>query len=434
MQSCCAPDERVAPIHALALRDGEAVLTAALVLLGLVVLALALADRPVKRLPLSPALIYLSVGGLAGAVLGAPAPHALELHAPVLVLVLELAVLVSLFAVGLRLRVLPTFKSWRLALLLAGPGMVITIGLAAIAAFWLLDLAWPAALLLAAIMAPTAPVLASDVQIRSEQDRDVVRLAITAEGGINDGTALPAVMLALGLMGLHALGPHGDHWWWADLVWPIGGGAALGAGLGLLLGWALKRRALGDDPLERDELIYAGALLLALGLARATATSSFVLVFVAGATLLLPLRGMAQQGLSERLHAFGARCERLVEAATVLAVGVMLNSVALGWPEIAFALVMALAVRPLAVWAVVRRAALAGSQRQLVAWFGIRGIGSLFYLLFVLQHGVSGSLAQRLVSATLVCVAASIVLHGVSATPLMARYHRRKAAAMKGRA
>ena len=409
-------------------------LTAALVLLGLVVLALALADLPVKRLPLSPALIYLSVGWLAGAVLGAPAPQALELHAPVLMLVLELAVLVSLLAVGLRLRVLPTFKSWRLALLLAGPGMVITIGLAAMAAFWLLDLAWPAALLLAAIMAPTDPVLASDVQIRSDQDRDVVRLAITAEGGINDGTALPAVMLALGLMGLHALGPHGADWWWADLVWPIGGGAALGAGLGLLLGWALKRRALGDDPLERDELIYAGALLLALGLARATATSSFVLVFVAGVTLLLPMRGMARQGLSERLHAFGARCERLVEAATVLAVGVMLNSVELGWPEIAFALVMALAVRPLAVWAVVRRATLAGSQRQLVAWFGIRGIGSLFYLLFVLQHGVSGSLAQRLVSATLVCVAASIVLHGVSATPLMARYHRRKAAAVKGRA
>ena len=418
---------------ALALRDGDGVLTAALILLGLVVLVLALAERPVKRLPLSPAVIYLSVGWLAGAVLGAPAPQALELHAPILVLVLELAVLVSLFAVGLRLRVLPTFKSWRVALLLAGPGMVITILLATLAAFWLLDLAWPVAFVLAAIVAPTDPVLASDVQIRSDQDRDVVRLAITAEGGINDGTALPAVMLALGLMGLHALGPSGANWWWADLLWPIGGGAALGAGLGLLLGWALKQRALGEDPLERDEFIYAGALLLALGLARATATSSFVLVFVAGVTLLLPMRGMAGQGLAERLHAFGARCERLVEAATVLAVGVMLNSVPIGWPELAFALVMAIAVRPLAVLAVVRRPALQGSQRQLVAWFGIRGIGSLYYLLFVLEHNVTGGLAQRLVSATLVCVAASIVLHGVSATPLMARHQRRKAAALKSR-
>ena len=109
-------------------------LTAALLLLGLVVLVLALADRPVKRLPLSPAVIYLSVGWLAGWWLSAPAPQALERYAAVLTLVLELAVLVSLFAVGLRLRVMSTFKSWRVALLLAGPGMAVTIVLAAVAA------------------------------------------------------------------------------------------------------------------------------------------------------------------------------------------------------------------------------------------------------------------------------------------------------------
>lgn len=399
-------------------------------MLGLVVLVLALADRPVKRLPLSPAVIYLGVGWLAGALLGAPDAKVLQTHAPVLTLVLELAVLVSLFAVGLRLRVMSTFKAWRVALLLAGPGMVATILLAAVAAYALLGLPWPVALLLAAIIAPTDPVLASDVQIRSDQDRDVVRQAVTAEGGLNDGTALPAVMLALGLLGLHALGPGGSRWWWADLVWPIGGGAALGAALGGLAGWALKQRTLRADTLDRDELIYAGALLLALGLARATATSSFVLVFVVGVTMLLPLRGLPHQGLADRLQAFGARCERLVEAATVLAAGVLLNAADLGWPALAqalpFALVMAMVVRPLAVLACVRPPLLPSSQRRLVAWFGIRGIGSLFYLLFALQHGVDGAIAQQLTSATLVCVAVSIVLHGVSATPLMARYQQRK--------
>lgn len=399
-------------------------------MLGLVVLVLALADRPVKRLPLSPAVIYLGVGWSAGALLGAPDAQVLQTHAPVLTLVLELAVLVSLFAVGLRLRVMTTFKAWRVALLLAGPGMVATILMAVVAAYALLGLAWPVALLLAAIVAPTDPVLASDVQIRSDQDRDAVRLAVTAEGGINDGTALPAVMLALGLMGLHALGSGGSRWWWADLVWPIGGGAALGAALGSLLGWALKWRTHRADTLDRDELIYAGALLLALGLARATATSSFVLVFVVGVTMLLPLRGLPHQGLADRLQAFGARCERLVEAATVLAAGVLLNAADLGWLALAqalpFALVMAMVVRPLAVLACVRRPLLPGSQRRLVAWFGIRGIGSLFYLLFALQHGVSGAVAQQLTAATLVCVAVSIVLHGVSATPLMTRYQQRR--------
>lgn len=401
-------------------------LTAALLLLGLAVLALALADQPVRRLPLSPALIYLAVGWLAGALLQVPGPQMLERHAPALVLGLELAVLVSLFAVGLRLRMLPTLAAWRVALLLAGPGMLVTIVLAAVVAYALLDLPWSVALLLAAIVAPTDPVLASDVQIRSERDRDAVRLALTAEGGLNDGTALPAVMLALGLMGLHELGPDGARWWWADLVWPIGGGAVLGAGLGLLLGGCLRPRVRRGDTLERDELIYAGALLLALGLARATASSSFVVVFVAAATLLLPLRGLPQQGLAERLHAFGARCERLVEATTVLTVGLMLNGVRVGWHDLVFGVLVAVCVRPLAVLAVVRCRSLPAGQRRLVAWFGIRGIGSLFYLLFVLEHGVSGAVARDLVAATLVCVAMSIVLHGMSATPVMARYHRRR--------
>lgn len=416
-------------------------LTATLLMLGGVVLALALVERPVQLLPLSPALIYLVVGALAGVLLGAPSPQLLQQHAQALTFALELAVLLSLFAVGVRLpvrwRVQPGLHAWRLALLLAGPVMVLSIVLATLAGYALLHLPWAAALLLASILAPTDPVLASDVQIRSGHDRDTVRLALTAEGGLNDGSALPAVMLALGLMDLHPLGGHGALWWWADLAWPIAGGAAIGAALGWLLGWALRLRARHGDPLARDELIYAGALLLALGLARATATSSFVLVFIAAVTLLLPLRGDVQtgiasaasptpQGLASRLHAFGSRCERLVEATTVLAVGVMLSGVRITVAYVLFALLMAVLVRPLAVLAFVRRSRVPPTQRRLIAWFGIRGIGSLFYLLFVLEHGVADDLAGQLAGATLVCVAVSIVLHGVSATPLMARYHQRR--------
>ncbi|MBI5716950.1 MAG: cation:proton antiporter [Burkholderiales bacterium] len=84
--------------------------------------------------------------------------------------------------------------------------MVVGIVVSSAFAAWLLELPWPAALLLAAMLSPTDPVLASEVQVVSVQDRDAVRLTLSAEGGLNDGTALPAVMLALGLMGLHALG------------------------------------------------------------------------------------------------------------------------------------------------------------------------------------------------------------------------------------
>ena len=184
-------------------------LTAALLLLGGVLLLLALSEQRVRPWPMSPALIYLLVGWAGATWLGGPEIETLTEHAASGVFVTELAVLVSLFAVGLRLLLPPTFKAWRVALLLAGPGMVVTIVLAMLAAHLVLGLPWPAALLLASVVAPTDPVLASDVQIESSEDRDAVRLSLTAEGGMNDGGALPGVMLALGLLGLHGLGDGG---------------------------------------------------------------------------------------------------------------------------------------------------------------------------------------------------------------------------------
>lgn len=419
-------------------------LSTTLVLFGSVLLVLVLADRAVRRLPLTPAVIYLGVGWAAGAVLGAPGPAALVSRAPLLSVVTELAVLGSLFAVGLRLRMPPHVRVWRVALLLAGPGVVVAIVAGALPAMWLLGLSWPAALLLAAVMAPTDPVLASEVQIRSQEDRDAVRLSLTAEGGLNDGSALPAVMLALGLMGLHTLGEGGvmasPRWWLMDLLWPIGGAALLGLLLGRALGHALHMRGVRGDPVARDELLYVSAIALAWGLARLTHTSAFVLVFVVGATLLEPLHRLsardaaaapADEALWERMHRFGARIERLVEAATVLAVGVALHSVPVGWPELLYGLVLVALVRPLSVLAVVRRADASTAQRRLLAWFGIRGVGSLFYLAYAVEHGVNGVLAEQMSAAVLTAIALSIVLHGVSATPLMAHYQQRRGATLK---
>jgi NhaP-type Na+/H+ or K+/H+ antiporter len=401
------------------------VLTAALLLVGTGLLALAHPERHLARLPATPALVYLAVGAAAGLALGAPTPRAIVQQAPLALVVTELAVLVSLFAVGLRLRLMPRLSAWKLALLLAGPVMVLAVAAGAVAAAWLLALPVGAAIVLAAILAPTDPVLASEVQIRGEDDRDVVRVALTAEGGLNDGTALPAVMLGLGLAGLHGL----QDWWWADLAWPIGGGMAVGAALGLATGMAMRARARRGDPLARDELLYAGGVALAYGAARATGTSAFVVAFVMAITLLLPMHADRFSGpegpLAHRLHGFGASLERLVEALAVMAVGVALPGLRFDGPTLAFALVLAFVVRPLAVLAVVHRSGLTAPQRRLVAWFGIRGVGSLYYLAFVLEHGPAEPLADTLISATLVAVAASVVLHGVSATGLMAAYQRR---------
>jgi NhaP-type Na+/H+ or K+/H+ antiporter len=409
-------------------------LSAWALLFGAVLVALTLAEKPLRRLPLSPAVIYLGIGWSAAALLGSPldpASSALADRAPALPLAIELAVLVSLLAVGLRLRVPSTIHAWSPALWLAVPGMAITVALGTLAAAWLLDLAWPAALLLASIAAPTDPVLASEVQIRSRADGDAVRLALTAEGGLNDGTALPAVMLALGWMGLHDLGEGGSRWLLHDVVWAIGGGLVIGVALGHAVGAALKKRTLDGDPLLRDELVYIGVLMLAFGLARLTSTSTFVVTFAAGAALLLPFRDAATapegRNLAQRMDDFGARVERVIEAASVLAVGGVLYAVQPGWREVVFGVLLAVIVRPIAVWAVLRRRSMLSSQRRLVAWFGIRGIGTVYYLAYALESGVSGSTGGTLIQASLAAVAVSVLLHGISATPLMGTYQRGRA-------
>ena len=413
-------------------------LTASLLLLGMVLLAMGLAERHVRVLPLSASIVYLAVGWAAasiGTVLSEVDP--LE-QAPWLLPCIEIALLVSLFATGLRIGMPSAHRAWRIAALLASGGMLVSIALGTLAAVVLLGLPWPAALLLAAILAPTDPVLATEVQIHDERDRDAVRMSLTAEGGLNDGTAFPVVTLALGLLGIGELGPWGGQWLLRDLLWPIAGGLLLGAALGRLLGGAIRGGLRRGHDLGWDELLYLGIITLAWGLSRALEVSSFLAVFAAGVALFhegpaaraaMQHEGAESGELAQRLRAFGARLERLVEVTMVLFIGAAMTWVQWRWQHVAFALLGLLVVRPLGVLAVVRSHTLPRSQRRLVAWFGIRGVGSLFYLAYVLTDAIDESLARELVSVAVLSIAASIVAHGVSATPAMNWYQRRRGGA-----
>ena len=413
-------------------------LTSTLLLLGAVLLSMCLLELHVTRLPMSPAIVYLAVGWIAGWMVQGKVltPPTAPARADMLVIITEIAVLISLFAVGLQLRVPWTLKGWRVALVLAGGTMVATIALATVAGACLLPgLGWTGALLLAGILAPTDPVLASEVQIRSPDDRDAVRVALTAEGGLNDGTALPVVMLALGLLGIGDLGPGGARWLWHDLAWPIAGGALLGWGFGRVLGrviHGLQRRGHG---LGWDELMYLGIITVAYGLSRLTETSAFLFVFAAALGLTrrsdrtiasLARAGVAPDELHDRQLAFGHRCGRLAEVVMVLLLGFAMPWVHWRGEPLVYALGLVLAIRPLSVFLTIPGRALPRAQRRIVAWFGIRGVGSLFYLALVIDSGLPATLATDLVNATLPAIALSILLHGVSATPLMTLYRRRR--------
>ena len=413
-------------------------LTSSLLLVGSVLLAMCLLELHVTRLPMSPAIVYLVVGWIAGWMVRdriQTSPTAPE-RADMLVIITEIAVLISLFAVGLQVRMPGTIKGWRVAAILASASMLVTIGLATLAGWWLMPgLGLAGALLLAGILAPTDPVLASEVQMRSKDDRDAVRISLTAEGGLNDGTALPIVMLALGLLGIGQLGSWGGRWLWHDLAWPIAGGMFLGWAFGRVLGRVIRALLRRGHGLGWDELLYLGIITVAYGLSRVTQTSSFLFVFAASlalfkrspvATRALERAGVEPDELADRLLAFGHRCGRLVEVAMVLLLGFAMPWVAWRGEPLVYAALLLVVIRPLSVFLTVPRREMPKTQRRVVAWFGIRGVGSLFYLALVIDSGLSPALCTELVNATLPAIALSVLLHGVSATPLMALYRRRR--------
>jgi len=345
-------------------------------------------------------------------------------------------------------------RRWWLPLRLAFLSMALTVGLIAAVGVWGLGLSIGAAVLLGAILAPTDPVLASGVQTEPGADPDRLRFSLAGEGGLNDGTAFPFVMLGLGLLGLHELGTGGWRWWAVDLLWATLGGLAIGAAMGALVGnLVVFLRTRHKEAVGLNEFLSLGLVAVAYGVAQLCVASGFLAVFAAGLALQrvkerpragtrslqsspqarLPSEDAlathshhASAAMTLAVQGFNEQLEKLAELAIVLLVGAMLSyespSRAIWW----FIPLLFLVLRPLAVAGGTLGEPLTSHQRRMISWFGIRGIGSVFYLMFAIRHGVTGPLAQQLITFTLVTVAASIVVHGISVTPLMRRYlHRR---------
>eukprot|EP01034_Spumella_vulgaris_P042494 gene42494-52703_t len=202
------------------------------ILIGCLMLARGLAATTLARLPVTSAIVYLGVGlALGPAFFGVFAvdPYA---EAGVLEVMTELAVLISLFSAGVKMPVPFSLARWAPSLRLAWLSMSISVGLMAAFGTLVLGLPLGAAVLLGAILAPTDPVLATDVQVRHAGDRDKLRFALTSEAGMNDGSAFPFVMLGLGLLGLHQLGDFGWRWLALDVLWGTMGAVMIGIARG----------------------------------------------------------------------------------------------------------------------------------------------------------------------------------------------------------
>ena len=418
---------------------------------GALLIGFALFGTLLKRLPVTPPMFYLAVGAL----LGPWGAGLLEVDAiddaAMLERLTEIAVVISLFTAGLKLRLPWSDGRWRIALLLSAVAMLLTIaGIAAVTIAAGMTL--PAALLLGAILAPTDPVLASDVQVSHPHDAEPVRFSLTGEAGLNDGTAFPFVMLGLGLVGVHDLGAFGWRWWTIDFVW----GIVAGLGVGTACGAALARlvlylRRVHKEAVGLDEFLALGLIALSYGIALAVGGYGFLAVFAAGLAIRrverkhadeTPPKQVRQAGrsieeqatdpatapayMANAVLSFNEQLERLGELAVVVVAGAMLAHIESVGPGVGLALILFLLIRPLCTSLTLLGTPLTRTQRFFIGWFGVRGVGSIYYLAFALSHGVDGALARQLADLTMVVVAMSIVLHGVSVTPLMQMYSARR--------
>ena len=344
-------------------------------------------------------------------------------------------------------------SKWLVPIRLAFVSMTLTVGPITLVGVWLLGMPLGAGVLLGAILAPTDPVLASEVQLESAADRDRLRFSLTCEAGLNDGTAFPFVMLGLGLLGLHDIGEWGWHWFAVDVLWAVSGGLGIGAILGTLVGrLVLYLRRERKEAFGLDEFLTLGLIGISYGLAALAHAYGFLSVFAAGLALRTVERkfsgarppdapsfigpeeqtGIATDPEQATVHlvqsvmGFNEQIERVLEVALVLLVGTMLAPPFLSTSNLWFVPLLLFVIRPLAVILGVADHPMDRNQRLMISWFGIRGIGSLYYLAFVVGRGIPEDLARDLISFTLWAITVSVIVHGISVTPLMNWYQSRR--------
>lgn len=434
--------------------------------LGAVLLTLALTSSYLRWMPVTTSAVCLLLGIGIG-------PNGLDLlQLPLQDAALwmehltEVAVLFSLFVCGLKLRLPLRDKRWRIAFGLAGPVMVLTIVGVCLLLHWALQLPWGPSLLIGAMLAPTDPVLAALVQVNDARDDDSVRFGLSGEAGLNDGIAFPFVIL--GLLLIHGEGSAAEWQGWVlrSLFWAVPAGLLTGYWMGRGIGRVtLSLRIRNDDStLSPNDYLALSLIALAYVVADAIGGYGFLSVFAAGLGLrqvevkstgagqppaehlVQPVVGHqnvepqhAVHGNTEQMESgqvaagimmgdmlsFGGLVERAMEVFLVTLLGVVLIA-HWDWRALLVGGVLFCLIRPACVALMPWGTLLDRRQRGLIGWFGIRGIGSLFYLFYALNHGLSDTLATVCTDLTLSVVALSILLHGISTQPILARYEQHK--------
>ncbi len=400
-----------------------------LVLAGLALIALTTLPRVLHARPLSVPIVYLAAGYLLFALvpeLDGPRPIDRAFDAMIIEYITEFVVIVSLVGAGLRIERRPGFIEWNSVWRLLGITMIVSVVAVGLAGWWLAGLAIAPAILLAGVLAPTDPVLASEVQVPSpdhDDERDEIRFTLTAEAGLNDGLAFPVIHLALAVTAA-GFGASFAGWFARDVVAAI----AIGVLVGWLLGRLLNRFGQVTGEFLRNEtsegLFSLGMTLLVYGVAEVVGGYGFLAVFVAAL-----VRGSADAEYRRQSHEFVQQIESVVMAIVLIGFGALLSEGLLDDLTVGGAVVgllLVLVIRPLFGYAALLGRPLPHGERLAIGFFGIRGMGSLYYLAYATTHGDFGFAIGEVWAITGFAVLVSIVLHGVTASPMMTYFDRRR--------
>ena len=391
---------------------------------GALVLLTAWLPMVLRQLPLSLPICCVAIGaGLSLLPSIADLAPDTKSHALLIEKSSELVVIVSLMGAGLKIDRLIGWARWIVTWRLLGIAMPLTILILTALASTLLGLGLAAALLLAAALAPTDPVLASDVQVGAptEGQEDEMRFALTSEAGLNDGLAFPFVHLAIALAAAEGFGAwQFGEWLAVSVLWKIAVGIALGFGIGRGLGW-LTFHLPNPAKLSRtgDGFVALGITCLTYAAVELAHGYGFIGVFVAA----LALRSTHwSHEYHTKMHDYAEELERLLMMVLLVGFGAALVGggllQALTWQSMVFAILALFVVRPVSGLISLLGSGGPMSERAVISFFGIRGLGTIYYLAYAFNHAAfeQAELLWRTAGLTILI---SIILHGITVTPVL---------------
>jgi sodium/hydrogen antiporter len=379
---------------------------------------------------LSVPMVVLSFGIVAGVVIPGEDPISPVLDARATAHLAEVCVIVSLMGVGLAIDRPVHWRTWAPTWRLLAIAMPLCIAAVALLGWSAMGLTAAGAVLLGAVLAPTDPVLASAVRVpppavevgdEIDPEEDIVRFALTSEAGLNDALAFPFVYLGLFLLGRGPI----DDWLTQWVLWYLLGKLVIGALVGWLAGLALGRMAFRSS-IRTLRIAEVGNPLLSLaatfavyGLTELAGGYGFIAVFAAAVAMRSVERG---HGYNRQLHELVEHLETILTLAILLMLGAAMSAgllLELGWPSVALGTALVFVIRPLCAWlSLLGSTELVGHERLAVAAFGVRGIGSVYYLAYALssEYTSEGLELWGVVAFTIVL---SVIVHGIAATPAM---------------